>query len=331
MDGSGDDGSPGQQARLEAEVSRTAAAVAEAQAAHARAVDSLAQLLSVQAAKKQAAKEKAYEQLLQRVATLPPDVLLIVLRPLSVIELARLSCVHKAFHVGLLCLRQQHPWRREFALTTCLCEAGVSYDSPSADELGFVEVLSRLARAAYFGDVAVIQAMVSAGVDEYGTPLLQARTSDGRRIVDDALHSGIRGSGCIQTVEMLLGAGADVHSSMSPELPSERALPTAVNYRRAHIVSLLLERGADVHADNETALVTAAQGLDVDAIALLIQYGADARHAEVKAVIDRSTEYFRHSSQEYPHILHLRLRDTRALLIQHGAQLVAPVDEEDAA
>jgi hypothetical protein len=63
--------------------------------------------------------------------------------------------VHKAFHAGLLCLRQQHPRRRGDAyLPTCLSAAGVSYgvayDSPAADELGFVQTRapSRLARAA---------------------------------------------------------------------------------------------------------------------------------------------------------------------------------------
>ena len=82
---------------------RTAAVLADAQAAHSCAADSLAQFLGVQAA-----KEAAYAQLLERVATqLPPGVLLIVLGELPGIEVACLACVHTAFRDIWWRLRQE--------------------------------------------------------------------------------------------------------------------------------------------------------------------------------------------------------------------------------
>ena len=97
-------------------------------------------------------------QLLQRiVTTLPPKTHVLVLRSLPAVELARLSCVHKAFHVAWRSLQQQHP--------------GMRYAPASAVELEFIKDYSRLERAGLFGDAAVIRSMLSAGVDERGTPL----------------------------------------------------------------------------------------------------------------------------------------------------------------
>ena len=89
-------------------------------------------------------------QLLERVAvTLAPNERLLVLKGLPMPELARLSCVHKAFHVAWRSLREQHPGRR--------------YAPPSAADFEWVKLCSRLQRAAVFGDVAVIQSMVACG------------------------------------------------------------------------------------------------------------------------------------------------------------------------
>ena len=104
-------------------------------------------------------------QLLERVATkLPNHALVLVLRPLPAVELARLACVHKAFRVAWQSLQQQHP--------------GPRYAPPPAVRMERAQLTSRFVRAACFGDVAVLQAMLAAGANEHGTPLLQAREID---------------------------------------------------------------------------------------------------------------------------------------------------------
>ena len=49
---------------------------------------------------------------LERAASLPPETLVIILRDLPTVELARLACVHKAFRVAWRSLQDQHPGRR---------------------------------------------------------------------------------------------------------------------------------------------------------------------------------------------------------------------------
>ena len=51
-------------------------------------------------------------QLLERLATEPTTALVLILRPLPVPELARLSCVHKNFLLAWRSLQVQHPGRR---------------------------------------------------------------------------------------------------------------------------------------------------------------------------------------------------------------------------
>jgi hypothetical protein len=140
---------------------------------------------------------EALAQLLERVATkLPSEVLVLVLRPLPVVELARLACVHKAFWVALQSLRQQHPGRR--------------YAPPPASVLLQAQRYSRLVHAGWFGDVSVIQSMLAAGVDEDGSLLLQARENDhtGRQVrtVDRALFD-TASEGHIEAAELLFRRG----------------------------------------------------------------------------------------------------------------------------
>jgi hypothetical protein len=60
-------------------------------------------------------------------------------------------------------------------------------------------------RAGFLGDAAVLQSMLTAGVDERGTPLLQARDKD-YRTADCALIFAAQ-NGHIQAVEMLFSCG----------------------------------------------------------------------------------------------------------------------------
>jgi len=228
-------------------------------------------------------------QLLQRiVTTLPPETHSLVLRHLPVPELARLSCVHKALHVAWKCLQGQHD--------------GELYSLPTADDLQWAKHYPRLERAAVFGDVAVIRSMVAAGVDEHGTPLLQAHKYQGRykrRVVDTALLSAAR-SGHVLAVELLLGSGADLHAR------SEQALRFASQFGHTAVVQLLIQHGADVHADDDMALQLASEKGHTAVVQLLIQNGADVHALDDYAL--RWASLFGHA-------------EVVQLLLQHGAVL----------
>jgi hypothetical protein len=217
-------------------------------------------------------------KLLELVATaLPPETHPLVLRHLPMPELARLSCVHKAFHVAWKSLQGQRDRER--------------YAPPSAADLQRVEGLSRLARAAAFGDVAVIRSIVAAGVDEHGKPLLEAQDQD------EAL---CRAAGCghVQAAELLLGSGADVHYGGS--FP----LRVASENGHADVVQLLIQRCADVHAVGDYALRWASQNGHAAVVQLLLQHGADV-HANNERALRKASDYGH--------------ADVVQLLTQHGA------------
>jgi ankyrin repeat protein len=200
--------------------------------------------------------------LLQRVvSTLPPETHPLVLRHLPTVELARLSCVHKALHVAWKSLQGQHD--------------GEHYAPPSADDLQRFKDCSRLERAADLGDVAVIRSMVAAGVDEHGSPLLEAQDKYKRRLVDKALWRAAVG-GHLPAVELLLGSGANVHAK---DEDGFRALSLACRRGHADVVQLLIQHGADVHADHDGALRIASQLGHAAVVQLLIQHGANV-HAD---------------------------------------------------
>ena len=204
-------------------------------------------------------------QLLLNVATaLPPHELELVLGDLPMPELARLSCVHKAYRDAWRRLQRKGPWKR--------------YEPPSAHDIKKAKGNSRLARASRYGDVAVIRSRVAAGVDEHGTPLLEATEGDGNRVVDEALQRAAH-DGRVQAVELLLAAGADVHACC------DQALQWASHYGHAAVVQLLVQNGADVHADDDWALYdAAAQGL-ADVVQLLLQHDAHGLSSNEAALI----------------------------------------------
>jgi ankyrin repeat protein len=227
-------------------------------------------------------------QLLEHVATqLPPSVLIIVLRPLPTIELARLACVHKAFWLTLASLRQLHP----------------CYSPPTAKVLKAARRFSRLLRAAFFGDVAVIAFMAAAGVDEHGTPLVQAREAGSKRSKTcvstlDNSYSCALGREHFHAAKLLLSAGVDVNENEGWALRKASAdgytnqieflllhgasvdacegqpLTLACSNGYAAAASLLIAHGADV-VSNGNSLVCAAENGHADVVALLLQHNAD--------------------------------------------------------
>jgi ankyrin repeat protein len=230
--------------------------------------------------------------LLQKiVSTLPPETHPLVLRHLPVPELARLSCVHKAFLVAWQTLQTQQPGER--------------YSPPHAYDLQWVKTSSRLVRAAAFGDVAVIRSMLTAGVDEHGTPLLEAQAQDEQRVVDNALWHAAR-VGHVLAVELLLGYGADVHAD------DEGALRFASLNGHTAVVQLLLQHGADVHVHGDGALRWASEDGHIAVVQLLIQHGADVHAFDDGALVVAS---------QYGHTAVVQL------LIQHGANVHADDDK----
>jgi hypothetical protein len=242
-------------------------------------------------------------QLLEQVIALPPETHTLVLRHLPMPELARLSCVHKVLLVAWQQLRRQHPGKR--------------YDPPTPRDLVFVKDRPRLERAGSFGDVAVIQAMVAAGVDERGVPLLEARSRrDDVRVVDEAMWAAVV-RGRLHAVELLLDAGADVNAGFLSPLGAgsqpQARFPHAVLNRASFngdldVVKLLIQRGADVHGGHDRALVLASGNGQADVVELLIQYGADV-HAGDDSALQLASMHGHAAAVQ--------------LLIQHGANVHA--------
>jgi hypothetical protein len=76
-----------------------------------------------------------------------------------------------------------------------------------------------------------------------------------------------------ETVALLLDKGADIHARY------DLALVGAAENGHKETVALLLDRGADIHAHNEWTLHWAAQNGQTETVALLLDRGADI-HAE---------------------------------------------------
>ena len=258
--------------------------------------------------------------LLERVARELQMVLVIVLAPLPGVELARLACVHRAYWLALLILRRERPGRR--------------YGRPAPDSVERVFRLGRLARAGWLGDVAVLQRMISAGVDEHGQPLLKTREHDGRLTLVHALYFAVK-LGHFQAAELLLGAGADVRGE------ADQALPIATDFGHTNLVALLLKHGADVHAYNSVSLKVASEKGFYEVVELLLKSGADV-HANNDASL-RVASYHGHLNVVellIEHGANVHAKDGYALrfacdhghtevvrlLIQHGADVTADAD-----
>jgi len=242
-------------------------------------------------------ESNALAQLLERVAALPLLILVLVLRHLPTVELARLTFVHKAFWLALASLREQH--------------TGPRYAPPTSEDLNNACTFSRLSRAALYGDVAIIASMVAAGVSEHGTPLLQALESPSP-ILDHGLWQSVK-KGHVLAAELLLDTGANLHGC------DGMLLCFAADEGHANMVAMLLLRGANVNAENGLSLILASKNGRLDVMALLIERGAD-----VNGVHDvRSSKVTRPicSASKAGQMAAV------ALLIQHGADVLVDNNE----
>ena len=180
---------------------------------------------------------KELVQLFERLIELPP-LLIIVLRPLPGVELARIARIHKAFWRVLLILREQQP--------------GPRYSAPTAEEKLKALGWNRMVRAGYYGDVVVLQAMVTAGVDEHGTPLHESvycsaqpaspfHRTESRKTLDKALSEAV-GGGHIDAAQLLHNAGANVDAVISDALTKALRNEPKLAFLRSHGGELFRER-----------------------------------------------------------------------------------------
>ena len=299
-----------------------------------------------------ALSEDELRQLLQLVATKPPETIVLVLRDLPAVELARLTCVHKAYLVGWRSLRKLHPGRR--------------YTQHSAKHLEWTALHchSRLERAAALGNVTVIRAMLAAGVDEHGAPLVEASDQMYDRLLDTAASCAAKG-GHLLAVKLLWEAGADLNTmydrslrfacaeghadvvrylieqhsaSVNPD-GDDGPMIEASEHGHFDVVKLLIKQGANVDSyDDDLALLKACNNGHADVVKLLIKHGAiggpsnDASLAlacisgsvdAVQLLVQQGANV--HARDDHPVIVasaNGRV-DLVQLLIQHGAKIDA--------
>jgi ankyrin repeat protein len=205
-------------------------------------------------------ESEALGSMLECLATeLPTLVLVVVLRPLPGVEIARLACVKKAYLLALVQIRQQIP--------------GPRYAAPTEEHIRRARLASRIVRAGRYGDVAVLKVMISSGIDEHGIPLLRAREQGQERTIDKALCLAAF-NGHVYAAELLLDAGASVHAHSATD--KDKALRSAAHAGHTNVVVLLIRRGADIHAHNDEAFRRAIENGNLELIELLLVHGADA-------------------------------------------------------
>ena len=87
-------------------------------------------------------------------------------------------------------------------------------------------------------------------------------------------HRALEGHADECLISMLLEEGADVNANN----PLETTLQTAIRHYRTSAARLLLEHGADIHAPSSrstgTALHAAYEVNDIQTVRLLLEYGA---------------------------------------------------------
>jgi hypothetical protein len=177
--------------------------------------------------------------LVKKVHAALPDLVIVILRPLPGIELARLACVNTVFWVALLLLRNQNPGRRYAA----------PGDDQGAQE-GLRGIDCRLVRASYLGDVAVLRAVVAAGVDEDGIPLREVEYEGWPALCKALCYAAYNNH--IEVAGILLEAGADAHQAAL-----DWALRWADDQGNAAMMAFLIQHGAHEDAVSNGSMVNA--------------------------------------------------------------------------
>ena len=81
-------------------------------------------------------------------------------------------------------------------------------------------------------------------------------------------------AGFLPLVKELLNRGADIHTE------NDRALILAIEEGHLEVVKLLLDRGADIHSEDDKPLTTAIENKQIEIIKLLLDRGVDINSGE---------------------------------------------------
>jgi ankyrin repeat protein len=140
--------------------------------------------------------------------------------------------------------------------------------------------------------------------------LLELENEQGERVefphIDHALHRAVAG-GHVPVVELLLNAGADIHSEEDYALRLA-ASPSKCSQASEDMLNLLIRRGANVHVHDDFALRWAAGKGHLPLVRVLLANGGNARAHNNHAL------FWASGNGHTPVVL---------LLIQHGAEVTA--------
>ncbi|GAA3588910.1 hypothetical protein GCM10022419_084120 [Nonomuraea rosea] len=175
------------------------------------------------------------------------------------------------------------------------------------DDHGWVDLV--VFRAVDTGSVELVHPFIAAGLP------VDAQVSGSPTMLSSAAMNG-----CLQLVEYLISAGADVNHSDrgDPNDPDDPAAGTVLTHALTcdeplPIVSALLRAGADPNVsrpDGWTPLMLAAHGGDIKIVEALLAAGADV--LAMKGTGNRRTNALRIAGSRHH-------RDLEALLRKHGA------------
>ncbi len=123
----------------------------------------------------------------------------------------------------------------------------------------------------------------------------------GQTILDNMLVE-MANEGSVKGVSMMLFKGADVHAQ------NDHALRLASNNGHLEVVRYLVEKGADIHAQHDLALGWASENGHLDVVRYLMEKGADV-HADNDGALRWASQYGHLEVVKY--------------LIEHGANIHA--------
>ena len=84
----------------------------------------------------------------------------------------------------------------------------------------------------------------------------------------------------LEVVKFLLEKGANIHAQ------DDYALRSATENHHLEIVKFLLEKGANIHAQDDDALILASMYGHLDIVKFLLEKGADAKKVDLSYVND---------------------------------------------
>lgn len=184
-----------------------------------------------------------------------------------------------------------------------------TFDTPSEQdtflrENALVHALVRVEETTNIADMcAVVWRIPEQTVMQLNSPLLDNL----RKVSQDwTLLKVVRDTGSASAVSFCLDRGADVHAN------DDSALRWAAHLNDKDVCELLLDRGANVHAMDDAALFWAAAKGHTAVVQLLLQHGAN--------IHSRQDEALRYAASGGH-------KDLCELLLDHGADIHARSDE----